>query len=425
MNARRLFLWLTATGLIALAGAGAFFASPLGKAQQAPRKSEAKTDAKPKEDPASESKSSRRRVPVIAEAARTGDIEVRLGALGTVTPLHAVTVRTRIDSQLVKVLFREGQMVKEGDLLAQIDARPFRVQLAQAEAQAARDRALLDNARLDLERYRVLLEQDSVSKQQLDTQDALVRQYEGVVAANQAAIDNAKLQITYCDITAPVSGRVGLRQVDAGNMVRASDANGIVTVTQLTPIAVVFSVPEDRLPAVMKKLRAGESLHVEAYDRAGKVRLATGTLLSVDNQIDPTTGTVKLKAAFANADQSLFPNQFVNVRMLVDVQRDAVTIPEAAVQRGAKGTYVYAVQSDKTVDLRPVALGAGQDGQVAVIEGLKPDELVVTDGADRLREGIRVEVISRGAAAAQDGPQEEAAPKKKKKKRDAPSPSDV
>jgi membrane fusion protein, multidrug efflux system len=399
MTMRRFFLWFTIAGLVALAAGLYFFVLPLGKAQQPPNKSEGKRAS---------------RVPVVAVPATTEDIAVYLNALGSVMPLHSVIVKSRIDSQLVKVLFREGQMVKQGDLLAQIDSRPFKVQLAQAEAQMARDKALLQNARLDLERYRALHKLDSVSKQQLDTQEALVTQYEGVVAADQAAIDNAKLQLVYCDITAPVSGRLGLRQVDPGNMVRSSDPNGIVTVTQLAPISVVFNIPEGSLPAVLKKLRAGETLPVEAYDRGGKIKLATRSLLTLDNQIDPTTGTVKLKAQFSNTDYSLFPNQFVNVRMLVDVHRGATVIPGAAVQRGTNGTFVYAVRADNIVNLRPVTLGPAQDGRVAVAEGLQPDELVVVDGGDRLRDGIKVELVSADGTPSKG----EASPGGKKKKRE-------
>ena len=259
----------------------------------------------------------------------------------------------------------------------------------------ARDQALLTNARIDLERYRVLFEQDSVAKQQLDTQEALVRQYEGTVKVDQAAIDNAKLQLTYCRITAPISGRLGLRQVDPGNIVHAGDANGLVVITQLQPIAVVFTIPEDSLPPVMQKLRAGEKLAVDAYDRSDKVKLASGTLLTVDNQIDPTTGTVKLKAQFANEEMSLFPNQFVNVRMLLDVKRDATLVPGAAIQRGTPGTFVYVVKPDNTVTVRVVKPGPTQGDNVSIEAGLAPGEQVVVDGADKLREGAKVELIGK------------------------------
>lgn len=329
---------------------------------------------------------------VVAAPAVAADVPVYLTGLGTVTPLATVTVRSRVDGQLIRVLFREGQMVKAGELLAEIDPRPFQVQLTQAEGQMARDQALLRNAQLDLERYRTLFQQDSIAKQQLDTQAALVRQYEGAVKSDQGAIDNARLQLTYSRITAPTSGRVGLRQVDPGNIVHAADQNGIVVITRLQPITVIFTIPEDQIARVMKRLRAGEKLPVEAWDRADKTKLAAGTLLTVDNQIDPTTGTVKLRAEFANADYALFPNQFVNARLLVDTLRYATVIPAAAVQRGVQGTFVYVVKPDDTVTVRPVELGPAAGEKVAVAHGIAVGERVVVDGADKLREGMKVEL---------------------------------
>jgi multidrug efflux system membrane fusion protein len=311
--------------------------------------------------------------------------------------------------------FKEGDMVKTGDLLAVIDPRPYQVMLTQAEGQMARDQALLVNARVDLERYKVLVAQDSIEKQRLDTQAALVRQYEGNVKADQGAVDNAKLQLVYSRVTAPASGRLGLRQVDPGNVIRSTDANGIVTITQVQPINVVFTIPEDNLGAVAKRLRDGAKLPVEAYDRDGKTKLASGELVSVDNQIDPTTGTVKLKGQFANKDEALFPNQFVNVRLLLDTRHGATVIPSAAVQRGSVGTYVYVVKDDKTVTVRQVKLGPVDGSNVAVESGVATGEVVVTDGSDKLREGAKVDIAGRSAAPGAGGQRPDGAAKGERK----------
>lgn len=336
-------------------------------------------------------------LPVSAAAVTKGNFDVVLTGLGTATPRNVVTVRSRVDGQLIKVYFREGQVVKSGALLAEIDPRPFEVQLAQASGQFARDQALLKNAQRDLERYNTLYAQDSISKQQRDTQESLVHQYQGAVESDQSQVDNAKLQLSYCRIVSPIDGRVGLRQVDPGNMVRAADASGIVVVTQLQPITVLFTLPEDKLPSVMKRMRSGETVTVEAYDRDQKVKLASGKLVAVDNQIDTTTGTVKLKAEFPNQDLALFPNQFVNVRLLVDVLRDATLVPSAAIQRGTQGTFVFVVKDDQSVSLRTVSAGAVQGEQTAVADGVAPGEQVVVDGVDKLRDGAKVQVIAAGA----------------------------
>ena len=341
-----------------------------------------------------------RPLPVVAAPARKGNIDVRIDALGTVTPRNMVVVHSRVDGQLMSVAFREGQTVKAGDLLAQIDPRPFEVQLTQANGQMARDQAQLKNAQVDLERYRTLLTQDSISKQQVDTQEALVRQYQGAVQSDQGAIDNAKLQITYARITAPISGRIGLRQVDPGNMVHASDSNGLVTITQVQPITVIYPVPEDNVPRIVKRVQSGQEVAVEAFDRSGKNKLATGRLLTFDNQIDTTTGTVKLKAEFPNQDAALFPNQFVNVRMAVETRQDVTLAPTAAIQRGAPGTFVFLVRQDQSVTMTPVKLGATEGENAEVQSGLEPGNLVVVDGADKLRDGSKVELVDPNARRA-------------------------
>jgi multidrug efflux system membrane fusion protein len=329
---------------------------------------------------------------VLVAAARIGDMSLYLNGLGTVTAFNTVTIRSRVDGQLVRVAFREGQSVQAGDLLAEIDPRPFQVQLAQAEGQLAHDQALLNNAKVDLDRYRDLFAKDSIPKQQLDTQVAAVAQYQGAIQTDQALVDNARLQLTYCRITAPLSGRVGLRLVDAGNMIRATDSNGLLVITQVQPVAVLFTIPEDNLPLVLKKLRGGTRLSAEVYDRSGSTKIATGFLLTVDNQIDPTTGTSRLKAVFENRDGALFPNQFVNVRLRVEVQRSKTQVPQAAIQRSPQGTFVYVVTRANIVEIRPVHIGTTEGNIVAVESGLSAGDRVVVDGMDKLRAGSSVRV---------------------------------
>ena len=337
--------------------------------------------------------------PVQAVAARVGDINIVQTGLGTATALRTVTVKPRVDGQLQNVMFTEGQLVKQGEALAQIDPVPLQVALAQAEGQLAQNAAQLNNARLDLERYRKLLEQDSIAAQQVDQQAALVRQLEGTVKVSQAQVDNARLQLSYTRITAPIGGRTGLRQVDPGNQVRQSDATGIAVITQVDPMGVVFTIPQDALPRVLARLNAGEKPPVEAWDREQKTLLASGKLITTDNQIDVATGTVRLKAEFPNSQGKLFPNQFVNVRMVVDVRRGVVLVPAAAIQRGNQGTVVYVVKDDNTVTLRPVTTGP-TEGQLTVVEsGVQAGERVITDGVDRIREGSRVEVTDPTTAA--------------------------
>lgn len=368
--------------------------------------------------------------PVQAVAARRADLNIVQTALGTATALRTVIVKPRVDGQLQNVLFTEGQIVKQGDVLAQIDPVPFQVSLAQAEGTVARDAAQLNNARLDLERYRTLLQQDSIAKQQVDQQAALVRQLEGTIRVGQAQVDNAKLQLSYTRISAPVSGRLGLRQVDPGNMVRSSDANGIAVITQVDPMGVVFTIPQDTLPRVLARLNAGEKPAVEAWDREQKNLLAQGRLITTDNQIDVATGTVRLKAEFPNREGKLFPNQFVNVRMVVDVRKDVLAVPAAAIQRGTQGTIVYVVKDDNTVSIRPVVMGPTEGQLTAIESGLEPGERVITDGVDRIREGARVEVVTPRTGppqrpTPQPAPKAEGPPKREAAKvtpQDAPSP---
>lgn len=330
--------------------------------------------------------------PVQVATATQGEMPIVLSALGTVTPLANVTVKTQLSGYLQSVSFQEGQIVRKGDVLAQIDPRPYQVSLENAEGTHARDSALLATARLDLKRYQTLLSQDSIASQTVDTQASLVKQYEGAVKTDQAAIDSAKLNLTYARITAPVSGRVGLRQVDPGNYVTPGDANGIVVITQLQPMSVIFTTSEDNLPQILKQVNAGQKLSVTAYNRNNTVPLETGSLATLDNQIDTSTGTVKLRANFDNKEGMLFPNQFVNTRLLVDVMRNATIVPTSAVLTGSIGQFVYVVKPDNTVTVRKVTVGPVDGERTSIVSGVSLGERVVTDGSDRLREGAKISI---------------------------------
>lgn len=330
--------------------------------------------------------------PVGVAKAVKGPIDVTINALGTVTPLATVSVRPQVSGQVARFSFREGQMVTAGDVLAEIDPRTFQAQLDQAKGQLARDTAQLTNARIELKRQRALMAANATSQQNLDNQIATVKQYEGTVVSDAANVKVAEVNFGYTKVTSPIAGRAGIRQVDVGNFVSAGQTTPIVVVTQLQPISVLFTVPEDNVRAIVARFNSGEAMQVDAYDRSQTTKLATGRLTAVDSYVDTTTGTVKLRALFDNEDGLLFPNQFVNVRLLVDTLQDQVVIPAAAVQRGAGGNYVMVVKADHTVTMRAITLGVQQDDRVAVTAGLNPGETVVTDGADRLRDGGTVTI---------------------------------
>jgi membrane fusion protein, multidrug efflux system len=329
-------------------------------------------------------------VPVVVATAQQGDLPVYFDGLGTVTAFNTVTVRSRVDGQLASVAFKEGQFVHEGDLLAQIDPRPFQVQLEQAQGQLAKDQAQRKDAEVNFERYKLLFKEGVIPQQQLDTQAALVGQFDGAITSDQSQIDNAKLQLTYSRITAPISGRIGLRLVDVGNIVHATDTNGLLVITQLQPIAIIFTLPQDQLPEVNGKLRSGVQLDVDAYDRDDTAKIASGKLLTIDNQIDPTTGTYKLKSIFANTDSALFPNQFVNVHLLVGTKRNLTIVPTAAIQRGPQGTYVYAAGPDNTAKIRVVTIAQTTGDSVGLSAGLNAGDVVVIDGQDKLQDGSKI-----------------------------------
>jgi membrane fusion protein, multidrug efflux system len=329
-------------------------------------------------------------VPVVVGTAQHGDVPIYFTGLGTVTAFNTVTVHSRVDGQLVSVAFKEGQFVHQGDVLAQIDPRPFQVVLEQAEGALAKDQAQRKDAETNFERYKLLFNEGVIPKQQLDTQQAQVGQFDGAIKTDQATIDSAKLQLSFTHITAPISGRIGLRLVDAGNMVHASDAGGLLVITQLQPISVVFSLPQDQLPQVVAKLRAGGQLPVAAFDRDDTAKIASGTLASIDNQIDTTTGTYKLKAAFSNNDNILFPNQFVNVHLLVDTKRNLTVVPVTAIQRGPQGTYVYAVDKNNVAKIRAVTVAQSTNENAGLSSGVSPGDTVVIDGQDKLQDGSQV-----------------------------------
>lgn len=339
---------------------------------------------------------------VSAASVVRSDLPVYFNGLGTVTAYNTVTVRSRVDGELLKVLFTEGQEVKAGDLLALIDPRSFRVALEQAEGAQQRDQAQLKNAQIDLQRYRGLFAQDSIAKQALDTQEALVSQYQGTLKANQAAVNQAKLNLQFTEVRAPISGRLGLRKVDVGNLISAGDTTGLVVITQVQPIVVLFSLPEQQLPLIRQQLNTGKPLPVVALDRNQNLQLAAGELATLDNQIDITTGTLKLKARFANSDNALFPNQFVNVRLLAQTLTDALVIPANAVQRGTQGSFVYVLDASDKVHLRNISLGATSGEQLQVLSGLEAGERVVTEGVDRLREDMQVKVATPASSAASE-----------------------
>lgn len=405
-NRRRAFLLPGTLIVLAIIAAGFYF--------QHSSPDDAKSDSKP----GKRGRDNDAPAAVAVETASKADFPVYLNGLGTVTALRAVTVHSRVDGELVKVAFNEGQMIKEGDLLAEIDPRPFQIQLQQAEGQLLRDEALLKNAQIDRERYQTLLEQDSISAQQTMTQEAQVKQYQGIVEMDKAQVNNAKLQLSYARLTAPISGRVGLRQIDQGNIVHANDANGLVVITQLQPITVVFTLPEDKVQSVVERWRSKEPVRIEAYDRAGKTKLADGKLLALDNQIDPTTGTLKLKAQFDNNEGFLFANQFVNIKMHLDTLPGVTLVSSAAIQHDTQGPFVYVVGQNKTAQVRRVTLGPTEGDKVALLSNLAADETVVVEGVDRLRDGSRVDIAQKDGLAVAADPNAQAKPEGKSGKKD-------
>ncbi len=383
-RSRRRWIWFLVLVLVA---AGAYFLWPK---KQAPAAGKAGTGAP------GQRQRGPMAIPVVGAKARRGNIPVYFTGLGAVTPIYTVTVRSRVDGQLMEVHYKEGDIVHKGDPLAEIDPRPFQVQLMQAEGQLTRDQALLENARIDLARYKTLLTQNAIPEQQVATQQALVTQDEGIVKADQGAIESAKLNIVYSHITAPIGGRVGLRLVDPGNIVHTTDTNGLLVITQIEPISVIFTIAEDQLPEVLRRTRAGQRLRVDAYDRTLNTKLAQGVLATIDNEIDQTTGTVKLRGNFENRGDELFPNQFVNARLLVEVKQGVTLVHSATIQRNSQTTYVFLVKPDSTVTVRPVTVGTTEGEFTEVVSGLQPGDTVVMTGVDKLQEGTKVVVHFEG-----------------------------
>jgi membrane fusion protein, multidrug efflux system len=385
---KRRWVWLV---VLAAVGVAAYFLWPKIKTWQA---------SQPSTPTSGKGKRGGGTTPVVAARSHRGNIGVYDSGLGAVTPIYTDLVRSRVDGELMRVLFREGQLVKKGELLAEIDPRPYQVQLDQAQGQLVHDQALLKNAHVDLDRYKVLLNQQAIPEQQYATQEALVTQYEGTIKTDQAAIDSAKLNLVYAHIIAPIDGRVGLRLVDPGNIVHATDTTGLVVITQLDPISLIFTIAEDQLPQVEAKMLAGAHLQVEAWDRENKAKLAQGTLDTIDNQIDPTTGTLRLRALFDNKAGKLFPSQFVNARLLVEEKTGIVLVPNEAIQRNTNSTYVWLVKQDQTVTIRQVTVGVTEGEQTEITSGVDPGDVLVTVGVDRLLEGGRVNAQVPGEAPA-------------------------
>jgi multidrug efflux system membrane fusion protein len=387
-KSRRSLWWIWFLLIVLIATAGYVFYPQVRAGQQKSDKAEKGSG-----------KRAAQAVPVVATIARRGELPIYLTGLGSVTAYNTVTIRSRVDGELIKVAFTEGQIVHQGDLLAEIDPRPFQGQLATAEGNLAKDTAQLDNAKVDLSRYQALDAQRVIPRQQAETQAAMVHQLEGTLGADRGQIQMIRLQLTYCRITSPLTGRIGLRTVDQGNIVHAADPNGLATITQIQPIAVIFNLAQDYLPQVMSKLGRGQSLVVEAYDRDLKKKLAVGKLLTVDNAIDPGTGTAKFKAEFPNDDGSLFPNQFVNARLLVDTRHGVAMVPAAAIQHSPQSSFVYVVKDDRSVEMRNVVPGPVEGDEASVDSGLQAGDVVVVDGVDKLQQGTRVDARITGASS--------------------------